>query len=425
MTAYQNRILGLRFVKASELQANPDNWRGHPTAQEQSLRGVLGTVGWVDTALYNVRTSRLIDGHLRKDIAGEDEIPVLDVDLSEDEERLVLATLDPITAMAEASGEQLNALLGVVKTDDPALQALLKNLQKTADELLRSTKPPATDPGAQVDRIAELTAKWQTAPGQLWLIPSQSSEGHTHRLLCGDSTNVDDVRRLMNGQRAVLFATDPPYLVDYDGNNHPHKWNEPDKNKDWSDEYQDWDDSAQGRDLYEGFIKTALAEAITQQAAWYCWHASRRQKLLEEIWEQYGAFVHQQIIWVKDRPVLTRSWYMWQHEPCFFGWLKGHKPKRVTQDYPSNVWQLPTLAPGTSSDHPTQKPIEVFTLPMQQHTEVGDICYEPFSGSGSQIVAGEAMRRRVYAIEKNPGFVAATLERLAGLGLVPQLEVAE
>jgi len=58
----------------------------------------------------------------------------------------------------------------------------------------------------------------------------------------------------------------------------------------------------------------------TDEAAWYCWHASRKQALLESVWEKHGAFVHQQIIWLKDRPILTRSWYMWQHEPCFFGW---------------------------------------------------------------------------------------------------------
>src|ERR1019366_10724633 len=92
---------------------------------------------------------------------------------------------------------------------------------------------PAATPEAQIDRAAELQKKWGTERGQLWLIGQ-------HRLLCGDSTNRDDVLRLMNGQRACLFATDPPYLVAYDGTNHPHKWNDSEeikrrKNKDWSD----------------------------------------------------------------------------------------------------------------------------------------------------------------------------------------------
>ena len=87
----------------------------------------------------------------------------------------------------------------------------------------------------------------------------------------------------MNGERAILFATDPPYLVDYDGSNHPTR------NKDWSASYgTTWDDSSQGAELYDGFIAAAVAEAIAEDAAWYCWHASRRQAMLEACWEKAG-----------------------------------------------------------------------------------------------------------------------------------------
>ena len=136
----------------------------------------------------------------------------------------------------------------------------------------------------------------------------------------------------MNGEKAILFATDPPYLVDYDGTNHPSKQGEADKNKDWGNSYGiTWDDSSQGPELYEGFIKAAIEHAILPNAAWYCWHASRRQAMVEGVWEKYGAFVHQQIIWAKDRGILTRSYYLWKHEPCFIGWLKGNKPPRVVR----------------------------------------------------------------------------------------------
>src|SRR5207248_993585 len=111
-----------------------------------------------------------------------------------------------------------------------------------------------------------------------------------------------------------LFVTDPPYLVDYDGTNHPHKWNASAevrrrKNKDWSDKYTDVDSPQLGEALYESFIRVAKEIAIEPDAAWYCWYASRKQVLLESVWEKHGAFAHQQIIWAKDRPILTRSWY--------------------------------------------------------------------------------------------------------------------
>ena len=192
------------------------------------------------------------------------------------------------------------------------------------------------------------------------------------------------------------------------------------RSKDWSDKYSDVDSPELGEALYDAFIKVAVANAITETAPWYAWHASRRQALLESVWEKYGAFVHQQIIWVKDRPILTRSWFMWQHEPCFFGWRKGRKPRRVAADYPSTVWSFPTIRPGQPSVHPTEKPVELFAIPMRQHTQRGDLCYEPFSGSGTQLVAAESLGRICYAMELSPPFVAVALERLSQLGLRPK-----
>jgi DNA modification methylase len=144
--------------------------------------------------------------------------------------------------------------------------------------------------------------------------------------------------------------------------------------------------------------------------------------MLEGVWQQHGAFVHQQIIWVKDRPILTRSHYMWQHEPCLMGWRKGHKPYRVPDaENCSTVWTFPTIAPGSETDHPTSKPVELFAIPISQHTRVGEVCYEPFAGSGSQYVAGEQLGRLVYGLELQPEFCAVILERLAGMGLQPAL----
>ncbi len=235
--------------------------------------------------------------------------------------------------------------------------------------------------------------------GDLWLLGD-------HRLLCGDSTSHDDVRRLMNGERAALFATDPPYLVDYDGSNHPTR------NKDWSQSYGvTWDDSSQGAELYDGFIAAAVAEAIAEDAAWYCWHASRRQAMLEACWEKAGAFVHQQIIWVKDRGVLTRSHYLWKHEPCFMGWIKGKRPPKVADETPPSTWEMPSFAKDERPDHPTPKPLDAFGIPMRQHVARGGLCYEPFSGSGSQIMAGEANGRRVFAMEISPAYVDVAVER--------------
>jgi DNA modification methylase len=307
--------------------------------------------------------------------------------------------------------------LAWLKDNEPATVEGMWNEKEWQNLLARIEQPQIETniPEAQIDKAEELRQKWDVDSGQLWEIPSIKTPSKTHRLLCGDSTNLEHVARLMNGQRAELFATDPPYLVDYKGDDHPGG------GKDWTDHYFDEDISAQGEGgLYDGFISAARQLAITEDAAWYCWHASRRQMMVEQAWNKHGAFVHQQIIWVKDRPVLTYSWYMWQHEPCLMGWVKGEKPKRGTNDVISNVWKYPSPAGDDRVEHPTQKPVEVFIIPILQHTYPGDLCYEPFSGSGTQLVAAESTGRICFAMEKSAAFVGVDLERLAGFGLSPR-----
>lgn len=273
-------------------------------------------------------------------------------------------------------------------------------------EIMDALEETVNDGLCDADDIPEPPKEAITQPGDLWILGE-------HRLLCGDSTKAEDVIRLMNGKRAALFATDPPYLVGYDGTNHPTKKGFPDtKNKNWGETYGcTWDESDKNLELYDKFIPVAIERAIDDHAAWYCRRASSRQAMLEAVWEKHGAFVHQQIVWAKDRGILTRSWYLWSHERCFFGWIKGNKPQRVSDDYPQTVWQIPTIKPGEKTDHPTSKPVEVFAIPMRQHTRPGDVCYEPFSGSGSQIIAAEQLNRKCYAMEIEPVYVDVAVTR--------------
>jgi len=423
------------------------------TITPEALSGLgysMAEFGDISGIVLNSRTGRLVAGHQRVkslrerygDLAIEDGMirtpeghafRVRVVDWPESKERAANIAANSPTIAGDFT-EDLDDLLRQIAGEEPEIMAELH-----LDELLRDIEPPdfgeiGDAPEPKDDQAVELRKKWGTEPGQLWLIPSNTVPGKAHRLLCGDSTVADDVVRLMDGERAVLFATDPPYLVDYDGTNHPSKkngWADDrqrkggklwDKNKDWSASYRDFDGSEQGIALYDGFVEMAVEHAIVENAAWYCWHASRRQAMLEDCWERHGAFVHQQIIWAKDRGVLTRSWYLWGHEPCFMGWVRGNKPPRRSDDYPSTVWTIPTIRPGTETLHPTSKPIEVFAIPMKQHTRPGEVCYEPFSGSGSQHVAGEQLGRLVFGMEKAPEFVAVILERLSEMGLEPARE---
>lgn len=423
--------LRVEYLPLSALKPATRNPKKHVV---KTVLESMGRFGYVAPMVLDERTGRLVAGHgrlesLRRAQAkgqqppqrirvsyGQWLVPVVrGVSFADDRE-----------AEAYLLADNQTTILG--GWDDSELQEIIERLGETnqlegtgfADLYQEQYGVAQDDPGPLIDRAAALQKKWGTARGQLWTVGR-------HRLLCGDSTSEVDVRRLMKGRKACLFATDPPYLVDYDGTNHPHRWTKAlgrkhPGDKDWRDKYSDVDSPEKGAALYDAFIKVAVEHAITEDAAWYCWHASRRQRLLETVWEKYDAFVHQQILWVKDRPILTRSWYLWQHEPCFFGWRKGHRPKRVAKDYPSNVWSFPTIRPGETTEHPTEKPTELFAIPLRQHTRKGDLCFEPFAGSGTQLLAAEALGRVCYAMELSPAFVAVALERLSKTGVQASLE---
>ena len=379
----------------------------------ESLKRSVETFGYLQPIIVNRRNNRVVGGHQRlkvlKDL-GYDNVDVVFVDLSVEREKALNLTLNK--SVGEWDEPKLASLLqefeGLPDFDVELTGFAPEEIGDLISRVLDQETPSGSDDGFDPDAALDLRRPAITREGEL-------IELGQHRLLCGDSTKANHVRRLMNGQRAVLFATDPPYLVGYDGTNHPGSSRATDpsgKNKDWSGSYAiTWDDAEANPRLYEDFCRVAVAEAITANAAWYCWHASRRQAMVEEAWRKFGAFVHQQIIWVKDRPILTRSWYSWQHEPCFFGWVRPHQPHRVANDFLSSVWHIPTVSPGQRTDHPTSKPVEVFAIPMRQHTRRGDICYEPFCGSGSQLIAAEQLGRRCYALEISPHYCDVIVRR--------------
>ena len=392
------------------------NAKTHPDEQIDKIAGAIAEYGF-DQPIVIDADGVIIKGHGRRLAAlrlGLASVPVIvRADLTTSQVKAA-RLLDNKAAESDWDLDQLVIDLRAL-TDEAFTGPLGFDEDEIAGLLTQDIGAPG---GLAGDDVApEPPANPISRSGDLWILGD-------HRLLCGDSTDAGAVKRLMNGERATLFATDPPYLVDYDGTNHPQNsarkakrakgdTSGTDGNKDWSESYGvTWDDSSQGPDLYRGFIKAAIAEAIEARAAWYCWHASRRQAMLEEVWTEMGAFQHQQIIWNKEKGVLTRSKYLWKHEPCLMGWIKGNMPARIEgAAFLSSVWDIHGLTGDDRPDHPTPKPLECFAIPMRQHVEPGGLCYEPFSGSGSQIMAGEAVGRRVFAMEISPVYVDVAIIR--------------
>ena len=199
---WRNRIVGTGEVPPDQLVANPANWRTHPQEQRQALSGGLSEIGWVAQVLVNRATGHVVDGHLRVELAisrDEPTVPVLYVELTEEEERLILATLDPIGAMADAEALALESLLADLEPADEGLRRFLGELAGAHGiELLHRG---LVDP----DDVAELPAEATVRPGDLYVLGD-------HRLLCGDATDAEHVRRAFgdtSGDAASRAQTNP------------------------------------------------------------------------------------------------------------------------------------------------------------------------------------------------------------------------
>lgn len=434
--------MDLRRIAISKLKPAPYNPRvelkpGDPVFEQ--LRRSIETFGVVEPIVWNRRSGHVVGGHQRFAVLtalGHTHADVVVVNLPVDREKALNLALNKIVGAWDE--QRLAALLGelgalaefdlsVTGFENEEISALIDRVEAASATL-------GDDGSFDAEGALDTSRPAVTKPGELLILGK-------HRLLCGDSTSAEAVRTVMNGERAVLFATDPPYLVGYDGTNHPsgrkrrqasassvvndstqsceHHTSrrgvraESRRGGDWSGTYGiTWDDADGQSELYDKFVGVAVAEAIAPNAAWYCWHASRRQAMVEAAWIKHGAFVHCQIIWAKNRPVLTRTWYAWQHEPCFFGWIQGNKPKRADKAVLTTVWPIDTIPNGAERpDHPTPKPLDVFEIPMRQHTSAGDVCYEPFAGSGTQLIAAERLGRRCFALEISPHYCDVIVRR--------------
>ncbi|MDX9703977.1 MAG: DNA methyltransferase [Candidatus Auribacterota bacterium] len=407
-------------VKLADLKPAPYNPREISEEAMAGLRHSLEKFGLVDLLVVNKRNMHIISGHQRYKILqaeNVESVTAIMVDLDDIAEKAMNVTLNS-QEIAGYWTSAITPLLEKLRRDmaDDYIALRMKELREELSEF----EPENMGAGKTLpDDIPEPPKEPITRPGDLWILGG-------HRLLCGDSTNPKDVAQLMDGQKASLFATDPPYCVDYTGKDRPNG------GKDWSDVYRETE-IKDAVDFMRKFYTVALNH-IQPNTAMYLWHASKRRYEIQMVCDELDILVHQQIIWVKPCTILTYSFYSWRHEPCLLMWVRGSKPPykpkdksigtvwRVdflksgdpaSPDYYTDVWELDWEGkkrnPGI--DHPTVKPTEVFAIPMRVHTNVGDICYEPFSGSGSQIIAGERVNRRVFAMEMEPVFCDVAIKR--------------
>lgn len=391
----RNRIVETKKIRASELVDNAKNWRTHPEKQRAALRGAVDDLGQVQAVTVRKLPNGkydLIDGHLRKEVFGDEPIVVNVTDLSAKEADKALLTLDPLAAMAGKNNEALSKLLASTAFDNADLQKVLEQMGKSIANFGH------TDP----DAVPPKPAKSKIRRGDIFELGG-------HRLMCGDST--EDIPKLLGSEKPNLMVTDPPYGVNYDPS-----WRNHVKRQDGSnvgakrtgvvrnDDRADWTDVWR---LFPGNIA-------------YVWHGGIHAAEVETSLLMADFEVRCQIIWAKQHMAISRGAYHWKHEPCWYAVRKGATADWVGDRKQTTLWEVNAsigfarVTTGEDEDqvsHSTQKPVELFRRPMVNHTRPKESVLEPFCGSGSCLIAGEQTNRRVIAMELDPTYVEQAIKR--------------
>lgn len=426
-------FLTVEEVAIDLLRPDPANPRRISDDELDALERSMRQFGFVQPVLARREDGVVIGGHQRLVAArrlGLTSVPVIYVDLTAEQARLL--------------GLALNRISG--SWDEALLARLLADLQATPDldltlsgfgedevkELLRSLETRERRERAEAfdleEALEEARRAPRTKPGDLWALGD-------HRLLCGDATSAADVARLLAGATPTLLATDPPYGVSLDGSWRDGVYNAlgpaeaPYMRTDGHAEPEDATRASGGRrgrtaghrhTTLSGDTRVDWSEAfalVPSLQVGYVWHAGVHAAEVAAGLVAIGFEIVAQVIWDKGLFAIGRSWYHWNHEPCWVVRRSGAKvPFRGSRDQ-ATIWRVPSpkMIMGGSSeakqDHPTQKPLLLFETPIANHLKAGGAVYDPFCGSGTALIAAERSGVRCYALEIDPLYVEVALRR--------------
>lgn len=371
-----------RLVKIDDLKPHPKNPNIHSTDQIKRLAKLFKGHGMRLPIIVSNLSGCVVAGHGRIEAAKELGMEKVPVDFQEFEtEEAEYAFLVSDNAIAEWSS------LNVAMINKDAM-----DLGPDFDIEMLGMKDFEIEPADKLGGVDEDDAP--PTPKQAKSKPGDVYQLGEHRLICGDSTMIDTVEKVMANQKADLVFTDPPYGIDYEGGS---KKREKIKN-----------DAINIFEFYRDFLVVAKTVA-KPGASIYVWHASSQTHncILAAI--EAGWLYKQYIVWRKNNATFGRQDYHWQHEPCLYGWGADGSHSWHGDRKQTTVWDIER--PSKSDLHPTMKPVELCEIAIKNSSKAGDIVYEPFGGSGSTLIACEKVNRICYSVELDPKYVDVIVSR--------------
>jgi DNA modification methylase len=356
------------------------NAKMHGPDQVAKIAASMAQFGWTVPCMV-ADDGELIAGHgrvLAATMLGLTEVPVIRLShLDEAERRAYRIADNKLTELGEWDEGMLRDEIAGLLAEDFDL-SLLGIGEAELDALLQDPEAP------------EAPATPVSVPGDLWQLGD-------HRLICGDSTSADVVGALLGDVKPLLMVTDPPYGVAYDPA--------------WRNQAGAAKTKRTGRVLNDDRADWREAWALFPGDVAYVWHGALHAAEVAESLTASGFAIRAQIIWAKDRLVLSRGDYHWQHEPCWYAVrvkAKGHWAGDRKQ---TTLWQIANKDQDSETVHGTQKPVECMRRPILNNSNAGQAVYEPFMGSGTTLIAAETTGRICYGIELDPAYVDVAIER--------------
>ncbi len=375
----------IRHVATSDLIPYARNARTHSEAQVALIAGSIREFGFNNPVLVDGQNG-IIAGHGRVLAAqklGLAAVPTIELThLSEAQKRAYILADNRLAEQAGWDRE----LLGLELADLSELGIDLANIGFEGAELDALLDHGSADPNEEA--TPDVPDAPVSRPGDLWQLGG-------HRLMCGDATDPAAVGRLLNGVTPHLMVTDPPYGVSYD--------------PEWRNRVGASETKRTGKVLNDDRADWREAWALFPGEVAYVWHGALHAGTVADSLHASGFDIRSQIIWAKDRLVLSRGHYHWQHEPCWYAVRgKGHWSGDRTQ---TTLWTIPNRDQDAATVHGTQKPVECMRRPMLNNSSAGQAIYEPFAGSGTTIIAAESCGRVCLAMDLDPAYVDVAVQR--------------